>query len=154
VNETELIRRQIALEQQHTREALALCQGQPDRELAAACIAYLQLIESRVRARSRAHARRLMELGALDEAESARVVRALTSPENAGDIKLEELDTYTSNIMTYLDSVAHLDALAAARYGLSDWRAVAALDADAVLDERRRYAALSALAASRALGSQ
>ena len=154
MNETGLILRQIALEQQHASEVLALCRSRPEAALAAACIDYLRLIESRARARARAHARRLQELGVVRETEVAAAGPALTLPRNTSEINSEELATYTNNLMTHLESFAHLDTLAASHYALADWRAVSGLDADAILEEQRRYAAIATLTASRGRGSQ
>jgi len=150
VNELELIRRQIAVEQQHASEVAAAC-ADPDSH--PACLDYLRLIAGRWRARARAHARRLQieaPLGALAAVESAaaRCDGEEASAAGSQSINSQELMSYAHKVMSYLDTVGRLDTLAASRYTLADWRDVAGIDADAVLEERRLYAAAIARTAT------
>lgn len=178
MNETDLIRQQIASEQQHTSEVIESCAAALEmarassdiepRELLSACVEYLRLIERRARSRARAHLRRLrgidarlaagaelrarlspalaaasQSFGAL-EAGPARMPDGLTSGLAGADINSEELKAYIDYIMSFMPSLAELDSLAAAVYTIADWRAACGVDADGVLAERARYAAVLA----------
>lgn len=163
MNETDLILRQITIERLHASELIAACRAlDPSAprasEFIQACLGYLALIEQRWRTRVRGHAERLQamgdRLGGRGEPRQAALTRALAElrrldepPLTTGRTRQDtnsEIKSYTDFLMSYVTSIGDLDTLVAPLYTVADWRAVAALDADAVLEERRRYAALSA----------
>ena len=167
MNEVDLILEQIRIEREHVGEVLAAGRAAA-RELdrasdaywnfSAGCLSYLKFAEARVRARVAGHGKRLHEvqrrpgssaesshsmsgtLAELEELESH--LSRQSPPEDYLGFNIDRLTSYSDKLMLYMRLSATLDALAAGVYAVADWRAVAQIDADGMLEERRRYDAL------------
>jgi hypothetical protein len=169
VNETDLIRRQLALEREHAREVTAAAQAglrsgakQPDsaryRSFLVEYLRYLETTADALETRIEAHLARSArsdtawpQLRAARAASRARAVAALGRVNGAGmdptDISeiIDYIVTYTDNLMFYISFSESLEDTAGA-YDLSAWRTVAHLDADSIIAERRRHAVMLAAA--------
>jgi hypothetical protein len=170
VNETDLIRRQLVLEREHVREVIAAAQAglrsgaeQSDavarhRSFLVEYLRYLGASADALEARIEAHLAwsprantAWPELRAARAASGARATAALGGAEKTGTdwVDLTEIlgliNSYTENIMSYINLSESLEDTARA-YDLSAWRTVAHLDADSILAERRRHAAILAAA--------
>ena len=167
MNETDLIRRQLALEREHAREVIAAAQAglrsgvaQSDcaaryRAFLAEYLRYLDTTADALEGRIEAHLARSNrgspawpELRAARAASRARATAALGGADGAPTDLTEILDSiiaYTDNLMSYIGLSENLEDTAGA-YDLGAWRAVAHLDADSIMTERRRHTAMLAAA--------
>jgi hypothetical protein len=144
MNEVQLLRRQIATERQHAREAAAHCACVRTTTPAASRVfseinsvnssiydEYIMYYIVRERARALAHIARLSPSTPLAPAEEV----ALRSLRDA----LEE----TANpdaALHLIDATEAIEKLAERCYKVEDWRSVAQVDADSILQERRLWA--------------
>jgi hypothetical protein len=170
VNETDLIRRQLALEREHAREVVAAAQAglrsggeQSDsvaryRSFLGEYLRYLEATADALEARIEAHLARSTrahtgwpQLRAARAASGARATAALSRADGTGSEStdlteiVDSINAYTENLMSYINLSESLEDTARA-YDLSAWRTVAHLDADSIMAERRRHAAMLAAA--------
>jgi hypothetical protein len=180
VNEVQLIRRQIATERQHLRE-LAARSGQAavgedhdagrmrklSQDISASYFNYMRYYLPRERARAQAHIERIgrgasptpderaalaglqQALGETTGLSGSEVAHAALTPRSAC---AGECARDAARLCRLIDSAERIEALAERRYAIEDWRSVARLDADSVLEERRLWAEVlrhGPLAASR-----
>lgn len=165
MNELEIIRSQLAVEQSHAAEVANACAAPgataPFRE---ACVSYLVWVLARFEERDQslsellvarqsppngtvaANARHLGSLssrsGTSREALS-RLEAALAAGESqAAGTGWQEFARFFNS--TWGPRRAALDAALAEHLSVADWRAVSAIDADSMLEERKRYAGVSA----------
>ena len=119
MNETDVIRRQLALERAHLREILQVAAGLgPGVEPPAAVSAYMDWAAPRLVRQLAAHGRAPGRVPEAAVAGTAAQLRTL-------------LEGWS----------AELEALAGGSFPVAHWRQAAGLSADTILEERRRYAA-------------
>jgi hypothetical protein len=147
MNEEQLIRRQLAIERQHLRELAALCGHAQDTLLYYKSMRYMDYMRyhlPREHARGAAHIDRMRKRAPLTLAEStalADLQQALTDTGLAqrscspGDPPRD-----AALLCRLVDALERIEALAEPRYTIEDWRSVARIDADSVLQERRLWA--------------
>jgi hypothetical protein len=170
VNEADLIRRQLALEREHAREVIAAARAglrsgtersdsvARHRSFLVEYLRYLEATADALEARIEAHLARSTrantawpELRAARAASGARATAALGGTERTGTGSMDmseivdSINAYTENLMSYINLSESLEDTARA-YDLSAWRTVAHLDADSIMAERRRHAAMLAAA--------
>ena len=165
MNELEIIRSQLAVEQAHASEVANACAAPgttaPFRE---ACVSYLVWVLARFEERDQslsellaarqspangtmaANARHLGSLvtrsGTSREALS-RLEAALAAGESqAAGTGWQEFAHFFNS--TWGPRRSALEAALAGQLSVADWRAVSAIDADSMLEERKRYAAVVA----------
>ena len=169
MNEVELIRNQLAAECQHASAVIAACAASAPgagqaHSLRQACADYLtsvfarfaerdQRLEEllRTRAPGGEDTRRALQKALAQPGDARETLERLTRIVAAAGIEPAELAARESwqEFARYFESrwCARrdlIDGLFAPHARVSDWRAVAAIDADVILDERRRYAAVRA----------
>jgi hypothetical protein len=133
MNELQLIRRQVALEREHL---LALSRKE-NNFFSVSYNRYLIYILNQERSRSAAHLRRLSAASGIapaQEAALANLKHALEETANAAP------DRRAALLGRLIDSAERVEALVEQRYTIDDWRSVARIDADSVLEERRLWA--------------
>ena len=177
MNELEIIRSQLAVEQSHAAQVVNACTAvfestgavaAPQEAIALfreACVSYLVWVLARFEERDQtlsellasrqagngaaaAGARHLASLitrsGTSREALS-RLESALAAGESpAAPASWQEFARFFNSAWTARR--ATLEGALAEHLGIADWRAVCAIDADSILDERNRYARLVAQA--------
>lgn len=158
MNEAQLIRAQLAAEREHLREVASLCAAAHTRIHQAeispyfinSCINYLLFSMNKERTRSaallecssRAHEkagndlRRALSLvtDALGELQARSTARSVATDARQ---TLEELERCTALVDRLIDSRLDLETLAEREYSIVDWRRVAHVDADSILEERK-----------------
>lgn len=162
MNEAQLIRAQLAAEREHLREVASLCaaahtrihQAEISPYFISSCINYLlfsmnkertrsaALLECSSRAHERAHEkagndlRRALSLvtDALGELQARSTARSVATDARQ---TLEELERCTALVDRLIDSRLDLETLAEREYSIVDWRRVAHVDADSILEERK-----------------
>jgi hypothetical protein len=128
MNEVQLLRRQIAAERQHVRDI--------NFNNSSAYSDYIKYILARERARAVGHLARLSMYLPLAPNEQA----ALTSLRDAlGETIDLEATGGTAGLCNLIDTIESIELIAERRYSVEDWRSVAQLDADSVLEERRLW---------------
>ncbi|HJS91654.1 MAG TPA: hypothetical protein VJ738_16930 [Steroidobacteraceae bacterium] len=160
MNEIEIIRSQLTLEQSHAAEVAKACAAVlgsrgaapvPDEAAALlreAGVSYLVWVLARFEERDQrlsellaARAPQLTDLiarpGRSREALS-RLESSLTAEPQAARERWQEFARFFDSAWT--PRRAALEAALAEHAGVADWRAVGAIDADSILDERKRYA--------------
>ena len=161
MNELEIIRSQLTAEQSHAAEVANACAAPGATALfREACVSYLVWVLSRFEERDQslsellvarqslangavaANARHLGSLitrsGTSREALS-RLEAALAAGESqAGSTGWQEFARFFNS--TWGPRRAALEAALAEHLSVADWRAVSAIDADSMLEERKRYA--------------
>ncbi|HTX24444.1 MAG TPA: hypothetical protein VMD03_07305 [Steroidobacteraceae bacterium] len=169
MDEVQLIRRQIDTERQHLRAAAtALAAAARTRDVRAdrgtsgdtSCAiseSYERyLLTNREPARCAAHLARLGARGALSPPERTALaqlqdsltrlrgrVGAAAATDRVDPAELAQLTC------EWIESAESLEALAERRYTVDDWRAIAQIDADWILEERRLWAQLLSRVAAR-----
>ena len=139
----QFLRRQIGIERQHGREVAALCGAIPARheslvgtdfghsklDISNNYVQYMKYYLDLESARARAHIARMS---------------SATDPTLAETTALESLKGALSeaSLLELIEAAERVEALAERRYSIEDWRRVARVDADAVLEERRLWARL------------
>lgn len=176
MNELEIIRAQLAVEQSHAAEVAQACAaafgspavGAPEEAMALfreACVSYLVWVLARFEERDQslsellaarlsstngattAGARHLSSLigrfGTSREA-LARLEAALDAGSSeAARAAWQEFARFFNS--SWAPRRAALEGALAEHSSVADWRAVCAIDADSILDERRRFARVAAL---------
>jgi len=170
VNEIEFIRRQVSTERTHmaaVRSACATATSRPpaeraDVEFLRACAEYLVFVEGRFNAQDQTHrallglrlpANAAQDLATLEDlgrtlAASRGAISKLEVAVRGGNDEafLSALRTYLAFYSNVLAGHRHvLHHLFDAHYEVADWRAASAVDADAILEERERYARVAGL---------
>lgn len=175
MNELEIIRSQVAVEQSHAAQVANACAAvfgatgsaaAPSEATASfreACVSYLVWVLARFEERDQtlsellaprqspangAAAASVRHLGSLiarpgtSREALSRLEAALAAGESA-DARAgwQEFARFFNS--AWVPRRAALDAALAEHLGVSDWRAVCAIDADSMLDERRRFARLA-----------
>ena len=161
MNEIEIIRSQLQAEQTHAAEvanACAAAAGGQATGFSEACVSYLVWVLARFEERDQTlaellSARRSPATGAVaDEGGTegliarpgtsrealARLERALAAGDTAAAAAWREFARFFNE--AWLPRRAALEQALAARASVAQWRAVCAIDADAMLEERSRYA--------------
>lgn len=157
MNEIELLKSQLAAERQHLEEIAARCRGGNEQisiYFTANCIKYLLFSIKNERARLEAHAERSRDGAdarsaqaierlrrAFEQAEAA-AARLPALPESAPSKAVSREDALALTecaelIQRSVEARTALEALEAPRYTVDDWRRIARLDADSILEERR-----------------
>ena len=175
MNEIEIIRSQLAVEQSHAAEIANACAtvfgttsgpSLPDEAAALlreACVSYLVWVLARFEERdqtlsellaaresaSGAGAAAARQLGALlaraggSREALSRLESALASAQPDGArLRWQEFARFFNSAWTARR--AALEGALAEHLSVADWRAVCAIDADSILDERKRYARIVA----------
>ncbi|HET9105758.1 MAG TPA: hypothetical protein VFN79_01060 [Steroidobacteraceae bacterium] len=159
MNEIEIIRSQLALEHSHAAEVANACAaafGDPDAPSRSgeaiagfreACVSYLVWVLARFEERDQTLSELLAarRLGALAGQSGtsrevlARLEAALAAPDAAAArTGWQEFARYFNSAWTPRRQV--LEAALAEHASVAQWRAVCAIDADSILEERNRYA--------------
>lgn len=169
MNELEFIRQQVSTERSHmaaVRSACAAALAQQadagrDADFLLACVDYLVFIVGRFNSQDQAHCDRLrarvpaadvrshaviddlaQTLAASRKAIEALAVAGRARASGSGDelALVAALRSYLSFYASVLASRRHvIQHLFEVHYGIADWRATSAVDADAILEERARY---------------
>ncbi len=169
LNEVQLLRRQIGLERQHGRELVALGAALP-REGASSSRMRSEIISEytsrsyddyimyyllREQARAAAHIQRMSAAGALTDLEREAcesLGRVLGAAANAvANTPADALEASRAAaggvpaaraalLCELIEAAERLEALAERRYAVEDWRHVARVDADSILEEHRLWA--------------
>ncbi len=152
MNEVQLIRSQIATEREHLRACLR------DNSYYFPDIYenYLRYFLDREHSRCAQHAARLSRCARSLSAEEVEVLASLRQALDHSAEVLPALDRSATRgsdsaaaaavarcaarLRSLVDSAERIEALAEPRYTIEDWRNVAQLDADSVLEERRLWA--------------
>jgi len=153
MNEVQLLRRQIGTERAHAREAGAIAaagtatQAMMGRNrnittyISNRYVKYIEYCMRIERTRALGHIARLAAhspLVAGEEAALARLRRALEQHVPL-DGTVGSVAPYVSLLCDLVDASEALERFAERRYSVEDWRAVARVDADSVLEERRLW---------------
>jgi hypothetical protein len=167
VNETELLRGQLAIERAHasavanaSASALhaadggALGAGGPLAEFRDACVSYLvcvlawfeerdQRLSDLVRLRLEAGGpvRRALEEALARPGRSREVLERLEAAVNRSPSGWAEFAQYFNGVWSARRDT--IDTLFAFNAHIGDWRAVAGIDADSILEEKQRYASVA-----------
>jgi hypothetical protein len=147
MNEIDYLRAQIALEQRHFLETVRVVAGaQPGTTgdpNSTARSAYLAFAVPRIHARLKAMHDVLRGAATASAPGREALQPMLASLASISDKYIYNSDEYIENLMYFIERYgAQLDAAARARCTVADWRRLAHLDADSVLEESRRYAEL------------
>lgn len=163
MNEIEIIRSQLAVEQAHATDIVNACAAQfgsgqpPASEGAAArfreaCVSYLVWVLARFEERDQTltellAARHPAGSLAVPQGTSREALSRLEAALAAGDP--ESARAAWREFARFFNSAwtqrrAALERALGARLSVADWRAAAAIDADSMLDERRRYGRVAA----------
>ncbi len=162
MNEAQLIRAQLAAEREHLREVASLCaaarapihNAKINHYFITTCINYLlfsmnkelarsaDLLECSSRAHERAHEkagndlRRALGLvtEALGELQARSTARSIATDARQ---TLEELERCTTLVDRLIESRLALETLAERDCSIVDWRRIAHVDADSILEERK-----------------
>jgi hypothetical protein len=164
VNEVQLLEAQLACERQHLRAlgtssaAITAPRGLEDIFIGyiTSYASYLMFITNKERARAQAHLERFgsgQPLGPADHAALEHLRGALASADTidaslraamdarSGATEARERAVAIKHDATVLEALIEarvaLEALAAPRYTVDDWRHTAQVDADSILEERR-----------------
>jgi hypothetical protein len=167
MNEVQLLRQQIATERRHVREATAIraaaCPASHvtsrdakldlHLDISISYDNYLRYFFAKERARARAHIARLSRHAPLAPSEQAALTRLQRALEESADLEAMlagavaiaaetngALAGNTALLCNLIDANETLEPLAERRYSVEDWRSVAQVDADSVLEERRLWA--------------
>jgi len=175
VNELEFIRSQVSTERSHMAAVRSACAAalalaadpRPDIDFLAACAGYLIFSVGRFNAQDQAHCGLLRprlpadaarDLATLDELEqtlgmSRKAIEPLATALGTLESGTGDAAEFTAALRTYLSFYSGVLAprrhalrhLFDAHYGIADWRAASAVDADSILEERERYARVADL---------
>jgi hypothetical protein len=174
MNELEFLHQQVSLERRHMAEVRSACQAAIEAgfsepildEFGGLCAAYLVFILDRFNAQDQKHVDQLHPRLTADEAGFAPVLddlrQTLVQSREAVDLLRQALDARRRGETTAAELVLALQSylrfyegtlrrqqpqlapLFARHYDLADWRAASFVTADSVLEERSRFAAVSA----------
>lgn len=137
MNELQLIRTELAAQRRNAREIAASLTSQPiniNIVPSTAYDKYLSLIIDLESHRARSHLERLRSRSDLSEAEHEVIAHCAREL----DALAHGATTHKAHCMTRHSALAEeLEAIAAPRYGMDDWRRAAHIDADSILEERR-----------------
>jgi len=170
VNELEFIRRQVSIERTHMAAVRSACAAalslpraeRPEVEFLRACAEYLVFVVGRFNAQDQAHCdllgprlptsathdlATLEDLGRTLEASRGAIAKLEIAVRAGSDEAfVAALRTYLAFYSNVLAGHRHaLHHLFDAHYEVADWRAASAVDADAILEERERYARVAGL---------
>jgi hypothetical protein len=145
MNESQLIRRELAAQRRHAREIAAswISRDQEfSNEISDNYNSYLLLIIGLQIARIESHLERLRPRSDLSEAErgaldSHRCAFESLLAERARAFAGERVARNAEHLMQLSRIAEALDAMAESRYSVDDWRGAAHVDADSILEERR-----------------
>jgi hypothetical protein len=152
VNEIELIRAQLAAERVHVKAVAQACARNVAAlaELKAAGADYLRCVLGRFEARDQRLTELIRTRPGLDARARHAIPAALAQPGSSREA-LEKLAAISAGTPVAWQALAQwvagvwsprrdaIDALLTAITRPADWRAIAAVDADSILDERRRF---------------
>jgi hypothetical protein len=149
MNEAQLIRRQIGIEREHAYELLRRI----EQTFSMVYDNYLLYILDKQTSRATAHIERMSSRGPVTPDEEAalqnlrRALEELTRVVPAPDSRAGSSPRISAGqerclapLRDLIDSSERLEALAERRYTIDDWRSIARIDADSVLEERRLWA--------------
>jgi hypothetical protein len=156
MNEAQLIRRQIGIEREHACELLRRIES----TFSMTYSNYLLYILDKQTSRATAHIERMSSRGPVTPDEEAalhnlrraleELTRVLPAPESGGGRPPSRAgssppisagqERCLAPLRDLIDSSERLEALAEWRYTIDDWRSIARIDADSVLEERRLWA--------------
>ncbi len=151
MNEVQLLRAQLAAEREHLREVAALCAARRREDnisydFIISCTEYLLFRLSKEHARGVAlqnlqgvapeNLRRALipVTAAIGELRAQSTARNVATDARQ---RLELLDRCAALADQLIESRRALEALAESRYTVEDWRRVACIDADSILEERK-----------------
>lgn len=149
MNEIELLRAQLATERLHVSAAANACAAADAAALRAAGTDYLRCVLGWFEARDRRLDELLRARAGLDESTHRGLKAALSQP-GASDVALGKLPAAEAAIGAW-QALAQfvgtawgprrdaLDALLGTLARPADWRTIAGIDADSILEERRRF---------------
>lgn len=162
MNEIQLIRGQLAAERRHASAVASACAASAHGEFAQACVEYLV----RVLAWFEERDQRAADLARSRHGEglAGRAIEAALARPGTSREALEKLESATAagaqaaasdpsplwhEFVRYFDGAWSarrdaLDALLVEELGSVEWRAVAGIDADSILEERRSFARVRA----------
>jgi len=148
VNETQLIRAQLATERAHVREIAAACDQPGDalarhdylRSVLGWFAARDERLEQLLRVPDRlgADARAALASALSDSGDSREALRRLPAPADGSAREWRQFAQFMTEAWDRRRQ--RLDALLAQQSAAATWRAIAGIDADSVLEERARYA--------------
>jgi hypothetical protein len=149
MNEVQLIRSQIATERQHLRA----CIGDDLYYLSEIYEKYIRYILNRELSRGASHAARMSRARPLTAAEkeglamlrqaldqAAEALPGFEPSRRGSDSGAAARARCAALLRNLVDSAERIEALAEQRYTIDDWRDIAEVDADSVLEERRLWA--------------
>jgi hypothetical protein len=147
LNEVQLLRQQLRTERQHGRAVAALCERLTlDNSFSYDTIVRYYL--DKECSRAAAHLTRMSASPALTGAESAALAqleRALGAPASAG-VPLARAPASrpaaarcAALLLDLIAAAERVETLVERRYSIEDWRDVARVDADSMLEERRLW---------------
>ncbi len=149
MNEVQLIRQQIGIVREHVR----VLSRNKNNHFSNAYDDYIIYALNQEQSRGAAHVQRLSAAGssapqeeaalahlrhALDE--TAPLLEVATSHTARGSKAPATPERRAALLCNLIDSAERVEALAERRYTLEDWRSVARVDADSVLEERKLWA--------------
>jgi hypothetical protein len=161
MNELEIIRSQLTLEQSHAAEVANACAAPGATALfRETCVSYLVWVLARFEERDQSLSELLVARQSLANGNAAANARHLGSLVTRSGTSREALSRLEAALAagdspaagtgwrefarffnsTWGPRRAALDAALAEHLSVADWRAVSAIDADAMLEERKRYA--------------
>jgi len=132
LNEVQLLRRQIATERQHLREAAVRLS---DLVNSKAYDRYIMYSIGMQRARARSHIARFGAHASMTGDERSALAGLQQALADTADSPAA-----LNRILHLIDATETIEKLAEGRYGVEDWRSVAQVDADSILEERRLWA--------------
>ncbi len=142
MNETDMIRQQLADERAHLREILqAIRTGTrrppPPPDLAL----YVDRAAQRLLTQIEAHRRGLSAAANLPPESRAQLENLTIAAQAAATAAAQPLPPRAQRLLGVLDAWEPLDALAAKALRVAHWRQAAHLSADSIMEERQLYAA-------------
>lgn len=162
MDELTLLREQVATERRHLaaakaacREALASGAAGPSQAFLRAAGEYLAFAVRRLIAQDQAHSLLLRPRIAREDAGSHAQLDSLDAALKSARAALAAFDAAADPAAAARGLIATLEAelaprrhaltaLMTAHYSIDDWRVASCVDADSILEERERYAALGA----------
>jgi hypothetical protein len=136
MNEVQLLRRQIAVERQHfldISEYTSISYGN-----------YITYYIAREQARVKAHIGRLTSHAPLAPTEQAALTSLRHALDESADLDAANTDGGLAHRATLLRNLIHaaeaIEPFAERYYSVEDWRSVAQVSADSILEERRLWA--------------
>jgi hypothetical protein len=144
MNETDFIRRQLALERAHLREILLAVPQEPGVvKMARPVTAYVEWASRRLLNQLGAHRCALQAVPAMTAATHAQLSAVSSAATQAVEAAgAAALNVRAKRLLALLEAWSEpLDELAGATLRIGHWRQAAHLSADTILEERQLYAA-------------